>query len=121
MTVRTGVLTFLLAAGLVAAEQDRGNSEVTIHVSAAQGGVLPGMPVVVHSLAGDRQVVEKKCQTKDDGTCSIQLSKNYRFDLSVDVAGFLPVRLGPSFPPSDAHYHVFLVMNVLNPAFVTVP
>ena len=121
MTLRTSGLLFLLIARVVAAEQDRGIGEITIHVADAQGGKLPGVPVTVRSLSGDRQVREMKCLTSADGTCSVQVSKTYRFSVSADLVGFLSVKLGPSFPPAEPHYHLFLVMNVLNPAFVTVP
>ncbi len=110
-----------LTGVVVASGQDRGRGEITIRAKDSQGGTLPGLPVVIRSLEGDRPVSEVRCVTSVEGTCTVTISKNYKFSISAALAGFLPVTLGPAFPPAEPHYHVVLVMNVLNPAFVTVP
>ncbi len=98
MSASLGVLLLSLCA-MVGGGQDHGVTTITVHTADVQGGRLPGVPITVRSLSNDRQVREMKCVTSQDGICSIQISKNFRFSVSAELAGFLPVTVGPASLP----------------------
>ena len=123
MTARCYALVWLIASAATSLDGDSQPSQVPaaeliVHTKAADGSLLPQVFLSVGN-PDKPGTPAQTCVSSSRGICSFRLARDVRFTLSARLAGFVPLTLGPEYPPESSKYELLVVMNVSpKPAFV---